>query len=67
MSEVGDVGLEVIWVAVDSPPPDGQREGNEAFGGQGIAAREMEALLKVGGFDMDRYVEMTLTQAHIDI
>jgi hypothetical protein len=32
-----------------------------------VAAREMEVLLEVSGFDMDRSVEMTLTQVHIDI
>ena len=32
-----------------------------------MAAREMEVLLEVGGFDMDGGVKMTLTQAHIDV
>ena len=30
---LGEVGVEVIWVTVDAPPPDGQRVGNGAFGG----------------------------------
>ena len=33
LGEVRGVGAEVIWVAADTPPPDGQRVGNEAFGG----------------------------------
>ena len=31
-----------------------------------MAAREIEVLLEVGGFDMDGSVEMTMTQAHVD-
>ena len=33
MDEVSGVGVEVIWVTADTPPPDGQRVGNGAFGG----------------------------------
>ena len=32
-----------------------------------MAAGEMDVLLKVGGFDMDGDVEMTLIQACIDV
>ena len=33
LGEVSGVGVEVIWVAADTPPPDGQGVGNGAFGG----------------------------------
>ena len=33
LGEVSDVGVEVIWVAADTPPPDGQEVGNGASGG----------------------------------
>ena len=33
LGEVSGVDVEVIWVTVDTPPPDGQRVRNEAFGG----------------------------------
>ena len=33
LGEVSGVGVEVIWVTADVPPPDGQRVGNGAFGG----------------------------------
>ena len=33
LSEVGGEVVEDIWVTADAPPPDGQREGNGAFGG----------------------------------
>ena len=33
LDEISGVGVEVIWVTVDAPPPDGQRVGNGAFGG----------------------------------
>ena len=32
LGEVSGVGAEVIWVAADTPPPDGQSVGNGAFG-----------------------------------
>ena len=32
-----------------------------------MAAGEMEVLLEVDGFDMDRGAEMTLTHAHINV
>ena len=53
MGEISGVGVEVT---ADVPPPDGQRVGNGAFGGIGVAAGEMEVLLEVGGFDIDRGV-----------
>ena len=33
LGEVSGVGVEVIRVIADAPPPDGQRVGNGAFGG----------------------------------
>ena len=33
LGEVSGVGVEVIWVAADTPPPDDQRVGNGAIGG----------------------------------
>ena len=33
LDEVGNVGVEVIRVAADSPPLNGQREGDGALGG----------------------------------
>ena len=33
LGEVSGVGVEVIWVTADVPPPDGQRVGNGAFFG----------------------------------
>ena len=33
LGEVSGVGVEVIWVTADVPPPDGQRVGNGVFGG----------------------------------
>ena len=33
LGEVSGVGVEVIRVTTDAPPPVGQREGNGAFGG----------------------------------
>ena len=33
LGELSDVGVEVIWVTADVPPPDGQRVGNGAFDG----------------------------------
>jgi hypothetical protein len=33
LGEFSDVGVEVIWMTADTPPPDGQRVGNGAFGG----------------------------------
>ena len=33
LGEVSGIGVEVIRVTADAPPPDGQREGNGAFGG----------------------------------
>ena len=33
LGEVSGVGVEVIWVAADTLPPDGQRVGNGVFGG----------------------------------
>ena len=33
LGEVSGVDIEVIWVTADVQPPDGQRVGNEAFGG----------------------------------
>ena len=54
MGEVGGLGVEVIHVAADSPPPDGQREWD-----RGVAVGEMEVLLK---FAMDGGVEITMTQ-----
>ena len=33
LGEVSGVGVEVIWVAADTPLPDGQGVGNAAFGG----------------------------------
>ena len=32
-----------------------------------MATREMEVLLEVGGFDMDSGVELTISQAHINV
>ena len=49
------------------PPPDDQRKGDGAFSEYGVAPREMEAWLEICGFDMDAGVEMTMTQAHIDV
>jgi hypothetical protein len=54
-------------MVADLLPLDGQREVDWALSGWGVAAREMEVLLEDGGFDMDRGVEMTMTQVHIDI
>ena len=33
LGEVCGVGVEVIWVTADMPPPDGKRVRNGAFGG----------------------------------
>jgi hypothetical protein len=55
----------IIRVIANVLPLYGQREGYRAFGGQGVATREMEILLEVGWFDMDGGVEMSLTQVHI--
>ena len=66
MRKVGGVGVEVIHVATDSPPPDGQIEGDGALSGYGVAAGEMEIFLEVSGFGVDGSVEMTLIQVHID-
>jgi len=33
LGEVSGVGVEVIWVAADTLPPDGQRVGNGGFCG----------------------------------
>ena len=33
LGEVSGVGVEIIWVTADAPPPDCQRVGNGAFGG----------------------------------
>ena len=33
LGEVSGVSVEIIWVTADTPPPDGQRVGNGAFGG----------------------------------
>ena len=38
LDEVSGVDVEVIWVMADTPPPDGQRVGNGAFGGSGVTA-----------------------------
>ena len=47
--------MEVIRVT-----PDGQRIGDGALGEWRVADREMAVLLEVGGFEVDRDVEMTM-------
>ena len=59
LGEVRGVGKEVIRVTADTPPLDGQRVGNGAFGRR-VAAGKMEVLLEVGEFDMDGGVELTM-------
>ena len=55
------VGVEFIWLAAALYS---QREGDGAFSGLGILFGKLKLLLKVGGFDMIRGVEMTMTQVH---
>jgi len=61
------VCMEVIYLAADSPSPDGQRECDGAFGEYGVTAGKIEVLLEVGGFDNDGDVEITTIQAHNNI
>ena len=57
---VGGVGVEVIQVAADLPPPNDQREWDGAFIGWGMVPREKEVFLEVGGFGMDEGGEMIM-------
>jgi hypothetical protein len=54
-------------VTADVPPSNGQRVGNGAFDGCGVAAGEMEVLLEVGRFDMDGGMELTMTHTDIHV
>ena len=54
------VGMEVIGVVADMVPSSGKGVRYGAFGGGGVTAMVVELLLLVGGFDMDRGVEMTM-------
>ena len=60
MGEVCGVGAEVIRVTADTLHPDGQREGDGAFGGWGMVAGKVEVLLVVSGLDVNRSVEAKL-------
>ena len=51
LGEVGSIVEEVIRMAADIMPPDGQREEDGSLDGWRVAAREMEVLLE---FDMDK-------------
>ena len=66
LGKAGNVGVEVIRVAANSLSPDDQREGDGAFGGWGVAAGEVEVLLEVDGFDLDKGVDMIMIQVHIE-
>ena len=67
MGVVCGVCMEVIYLAADSPSPDGQRGCDGAFGEYGVTAGKIEVLLEVGGFDNDGDVEITTIQAHNNI
>ena len=53
LGEVSNVGVEVIRVAADSQPLDGQGKEAGVFDRWGKAAREKEVFLDVAGFDVD--------------
>ena len=59
--------MEVIGVVADTLPLSGKRVRYEAFGGGGVRAMVVEVLLGVGGFDVDRGVEMTMFNTDIGI
>ena len=52
--------MEVIRVVADTAPSSGKGIRYGAFGGGGVTAMVVEVLLGVGGFDVDRGVEMTM-------
>ena len=61
------VGMEVIGVVSDMAPLSGKGIRYGAFGGGGVTAMVVEVLLGVGGFDLDRGVEMTIFNMDIDV
>ena len=65
--EVGDVGVEVIRMAAYAPLPSDNGVGDLAFGSYGVSTVIMEILLVVGGFNMDRDVEVSLAIVNIDV
>ena len=67
LGEVGSIDEEVTRVTADSLPLDGQIEWDGVLGGRRLAAREVEVLLEVGGFDVDGGVEISMIQVHIDV
>ena len=64
--EISSLGIEVIGVAADLPPPNGHRNGDGVLGKWMMAAGEMEVLLEVGGFDCGRRYGDDLI-VHIDL
>ena len=64
--EVSGVGMEVIEMVADMAPLSGKGVRYGAFGGGGVTAMVVEVLLGVGGFDVDRGAEMTMSNTDID-
>ena len=59
--------MEVIEVVADMATSSGKGVRYGAFGGGGVTAVVVEVLLGVGGFDVDRGVEMTMFNTDIDV
>ena len=57
--------MEVIGVVADTVPSSDKGVRYGAFGGGGVTAMVVEVLLGVGGFDVDRGVEMTMVDTDI--
>ena len=54
-------------MVTDTVPSSGMGVRYGAFGGGGVTAVVVEVLLGVGGFDVDRGVEMTMFNTDIDV
>ena len=59
--------MEFIGVVADTAPSSGKGVMYGAFSGGGVTAMVVEVLFGVGGFDVDRSVEMTMFNMDIDV
>ena len=59
--------MEVIRVVADTVPSSGKGVRDGAFSCSGVTAMVVEVLLGVGGFHVERGVEMTMFSMDIDV
>ena len=65
--EIGGEAGEVTVVEADAPTMDGLEKRYGTFSGWGMPVGKVEVLLVVGGFDVDRGVEVRLVNKDVNI